>query len=78
MYGLGIGFYRRFVGEHATAKGVVENLPTFIQARPQGSVGRVGLSEERLSCHGLVSALNDRMVGWTALAREAHLHPQRQ
>jgi len=53
-------------------------LPTLIQACPQGGMGWVGLPEERLSRHRLMSALNDGVVGRTPLAAEAHLHSQRE
>ena len=76
MNGSGIGFLRWFVRECATGQMVVKDLSTFIQTGPQVSVRGVGLSEQRLCRHRLMSALNDRMVGRTALAREAHLYPK--
>lgn len=39
-------------------------------------MGWVGLSEQRLARHRLVSSFNDGMVCRTALAREAHLQAQ--
>jgi hypothetical protein len=66
------------VGKSAAGQVVVEGLPTLIQACPQGGMGWVGLPEERLSRHRLMSALNDGVIGRTTLAGEAHLHSQRE
>jgi hypothetical protein len=78
VHSLRIGFYRRFAGESAAGQMMVENLATLIQACPQGRMGWVGLSQQRLSCHRLMGALNDGVIGGTALAGEAHLHSQRE
>lgn len=71
VHGLRIGFQRSFVGECPAGQVLVENLSTFIHTGPQVSVRRVGLSEQRLRCHGLMSALNNSMICWTALAHKA-------
>ena len=52
----------------------IEHIAAFIQTSPQVSMRRVGLPEERLSSHGLMCALDNRVVRGTALARKAHLH----
>jgi hypothetical protein len=41
---------------------VVKDLSAFIQTGPQVSARGVGLSEQRLSRHRLVSPFDDRMV----------------
>ena len=41
-------------------------------------MGWVGLPEERLSRHRLMSALNDGVISRTTLAGETHLHSQRK
>src|SRR3989442_5270642 len=66
MNGSRMGFQRSFVGKCPTRKVMVEDFSTFIQAGPQVSIRRVGLSEERLGGHRLMSALNERMIRWTA------------
>ena len=66
------------MGERATGQMAVEGLSAFIQARPQGSMGWVGLPEERVRRHRLMGALNDGMIGGTAFARKAHLYAERQ
>ena len=52
------------MGERSTRQALVENLSTFIQACPQGTVGWVGLSQQSLSRHRLMGALNDDVIGW--------------
>ncbi len=66
------------MGEYAAGQVVVEDLPTFVQAAPQGRGGWVGLPKECLCRHRLMGPFNDGVIGGTTFARKAHLDPQRK